>query len=342
MLDVSGNSVTAHYHEQPNARTSAILRFRANGPYNNYLVDSDATRGPLAFHYTIHAPQLANLLRRYQGLYRELLSGMMAPVVDITSEAECQRAEEILSLKPEFPEGWDKLGNEALALHNQLDSQAREDTSLDVRVEYALVTKLMTDIVEPFYTWEDLKKKIADYKSSTALPAPSLAQQLWSWVSGSSKKSTPTSAPAAPTITLTAPTRKQAPSTDNKMGAPQISTASPPRSPPSYPSPPPYSPPRSSAVGCSVPGSPARSSPKLLSPTFSGPTTGVSKGSFTPVKVVAFLPPKEVEFSGAGTFRKFGPRTPPAKLPLGDRVIDFLTDHAGPIQIVLGALSDSL
>ncbi|KAK4691629.1 hypothetical protein P7C70_g9309, partial [Phenoliferia sp. Uapishka_3] len=367
MFDVSGNSVTAHYLAYPNFWASSILRFRASsGPYNNYLVDSDPKRGPFHFRITIHAPVLANLLRRYQGLYRDLLSGLSAPAVDITSEAECEIAEELLKSKPEMPEGWQQLGNEALAHRNRLDKVARANDFFDVRVEYALVTKLATDMVEPLYTWEDLERRIAEYKSSTAPPAPSFAQQVWSWVSGESpfflslcfwhqctdidslvgpsKKSTPMSAPAAQAVTLEAHTTKQGSSTDYKMGATDISATTPssPPSPPSYPSPPPYSPPRSSAVGTLTPGSPPRFSPKLLSPSSSGPTTDISKGCFTPVKIVAFLPPKEVNFHKAGTIFKYGPRTPPAALPLGERVVDFLTDHAGSIQIVLEALADSL
>ncbi|KAK4695208.1 hypothetical protein P7C70_g8598, partial [Phenoliferia sp. Uapishka_3] len=308
MLDVSGNNIIAHYHAEPDEDSPFVLKFHhGDGPYNNFLVDTNSKTGPLLFHYTLHSPVLANLLRRYQGLYRERLSSSYAPRLRITSDEECRAAEE----------------------------EAEEEMELDVCIEFALAAKLVNVVFAPHASWRRIGRGIAAHKAKTA---PTITQRAFKWLSGPFTHRNPVRADvvaAEPALSPLSPSKVSL--------EPRVESTSFIDSPPSYASPPPYSPPRLSAHTTSPPSRPSPS-PKLLSQHSSTPTTQISHGEFTPVKTPGYLLPKEVSFPEGGTYEilTLSPRIPevPPTIPLPYKALMFVGEVLGPFVPLLEALVD--
>ncbi|KAK4695139.1 hypothetical protein P7C70_g8609, partial [Phenoliferia sp. Uapishka_3] len=353
MLDVSGNNIAAHYHAEPDEDSAFVRKFHhGDGPYNNFLVDINSKTGPLLFHYSLHSPVLANLLRRYQGLYRERLSSSYAPRLRITSDEECRAAEIVIESEPDFPAGWREFGREAKAHMRSLQKEAKDLENLEVCIEYALVAKLVNVVFAPHGTpdfsrdflgplsddlcsnaasWRRIGRGIAAHKAKTA---PTFTQCAFKWLSGPFTQRKPVMADvvtAEPTISPLSPSKI---STEARVESSFID------SPPTYASPPPYSPPRLSARNTSPPSP----SPKLLSRHSSTPTTQLSHGDFTPVKTPGYLLPKEVSFPEGGTYEilTLSPRIPvvPPTIPLPYKALMFVGEVLGPFVPLLEALVD--
>ncbi|KAK4700217.1 hypothetical protein P7C70_g6034, partial [Phenoliferia sp. Uapishka_3] len=349
MLDVSGSSVIAHYHSEPREHSVLMLSFYPHsGPYNNYLVESKYKKEPFRYHYIIQSPTLANLLKRYHGFYRERLAASHAPIINVSSDIECLEAEGALLSKPELPGGWEELGREALAHRASISREARMKSFLEVEIEYALVSKLAIDIFAPHHSWENLAKDISTYKSSTSpLPiAPTKAQRVWSWLSGSfAKRSLASATTEVATIIPRAPSFAASGSINNAEPRKFASSYSFVESPPTYPSPPPYSPSHSSESNSFAASPKSRSttpspSQKIISTFSAAPITGLSSIEVTPSPSSRFRSPKEVRIRKGDFSYTFGPRAPMAapEVPFLCRVLDVVGDVLDPFQGLIEAL----
>ncbi|KAK4699128.1 hypothetical protein P7C70_g7137, partial [Phenoliferia sp. Uapishka_3] len=330
MLDVSGNNIAAHYHAEPDEDSAFVLKFHhGDGPYNNFLVDTNSKTGPLLFHYSLHSPVLANLLRRYQGLYRERLSSSYAPRLRITSDEECRAAEIVIESEPDFPAGWREFGREAKAHMRSLQKEAKDLENLEVCIEYALVAKLVNVVFAPHASWRRIGRGIAAHKAKTA---PTFTQRAFKWLSGPFTQRKPVMADVVTAEPTFSPSKI---ATEARVESSSFTI-----SPPTYASPPPYSPPRSSARNTSPPSS----SPKLLSRRPSTPTTQISLGDFIPVKTPGYLFPKEISFPEGGTYEilTLSPRIPEVvpTIPLPYKALMFVGEVLGPFVPLLEALVD--